>query len=499
MNPTRWRRVNEIFHAALERDPNHRAAFVHEAAGGDAALEHEVRTLLASHERTQEFLDKPAYAVAADLLIEDPEPSLVGRQIGSYRVLSEIGRGGMGVVYAAEDVRLGRSVAIKALPQEYAADAARRLRLTREAVAAAKVSHRAIATVFELLDVDGDLYIVSELVRGETLRDELQRGPLAPSALLDTLIEVASGLAAAHEQNVIHRDLKPENVVRSASGEIKVLDFGLALLGDTQDATTAQRLTVPGTAPGTPGYMAPEQLTGGHIDGRADVFAFGALAWELACGEALFGTNAGLAMARILELKTRPLTLSHPLPIPGLARIVRRCVHASPEERYPSMQALLSDLEDLKREFDRGSDVWSEERDPRLWWWQFHQGTVASVVALTPVLSWMVRQWVGRFGALAFFVVLALATTAVTLRLNMLFTSRVHPSLLAAHRARLFPWIAAAEAGIAVVLLASAAAIAGSHEATAGLLVGIAIITIASVAIIEPATTRGAGLKNGKW
>ena len=193
-----------------------------------------------------------------------------GTDIGPYRIVEEIGRGGMGVVYDAEDTRLRRTVALKALPAEYARDPVRRERLTREARAAAALTHPSIATIYALEEHDGSLYLVSELVRGQTLRDELARGPLPPERLLPTLIELASGLAAAHAAGIVHRDFKPENIVRCLDGRVKILDFGLARL-----AANETRLTQTGTALGTPGYMPPEQLAGQDVDARTDVFAFG--------------------------------------------------------------------------------------------------------------------------------------------------------------------------------------------------------------------------------
>ena len=152
-------------------------------------------------------------------------------------------------------------------------------------------THEAIATVYALEEIDGELYIASELVQGETLRAELARGPVPPDRLVATLVDIASGLsAAAQPRSIIHRDLKPENIIRRTDGHIKILDFGLARVTDP-DVRTITRLTESGTAPGTPGYMAPEQLGGGPIDGRTDLFAFGIVAWELATGEHPFGSN----------------------------------------------------------------------------------------------------------------------------------------------------------------------------------------------------------------
>ena len=233
-------------------------------AASDPELVREVQSLLARHRPDERFLDSPVWTVAADLIVEDGA-SLVGKQIGSYKILEEIGRGGMGVVYAARDERLGRMVALKALPPEYTSDRRRRDRLALEARAAADITHEAIATIFALEEIDGELFIASELVRGETLRSELARGPVPPDRLVPTLIEIASGLSAAHSRNIIHRDLKPENLIRRTDGHIKILDFGLARIEDP-DIETRTRPTKTGTALGTPGYMALEQLTGG--DGR---------------------------------------------------------------------------------------------------------------------------------------------------------------------------------------------------------------------------------------
>ena len=163
----------------------------------------------------------------------------------------------------------------------------RRERLTREARAAASLTHPSIATIYALEELDGSLYLVSELVRGQTLRDELARGPLPPERLLPTLIELASGLAAAHAAGIVHRDFKPENIVRCLDGRVKILDFGLARL-----AASEPRLTQTGTALGTPGYMPPEQLAGQDVDARTDVFAFGVVAWELATGVHPLGASA---------------------------------------------------------------------------------------------------------------------------------------------------------------------------------------------------------------
>ncbi len=497
MNAARWRRINDLFHAALERDAAGRDDFLQTEASADPDLIREVRSLLASEARAGHFLDVPAWGVGAHLILDDdPMPSLSGRQIGVYKVDGEIGRGGMGVVYAAQDTRLGRRVAVKALAPEYTRDTVRRERLTREARAAAALSHPAIATIFALEELDGALYMISELVEGRTLRDELREGPLPRERLIDTLMDIAAALAAAHAHGIVHRDLKPENVIRRVDGQVKVLDFGLARFGPgDQDTPTLTRLTEDGVALGTPGYMAPEQLSGGRVDVRTDVFAFGVLAWELATGEHPFGTDAATLIRRMTELmEGRTVPISQPLPVAGLQPIVRRCLHAAMDDRYPSGQALLDELRAVK---DAGLNAppWAAPAAGGFWWWQFHQASVAVVTGLTPIPAWLVRQWAGApYGSWMFYGALVLATASVTLRTNLLFAARVYPAKIVEHRARLHPVIAGAEALLAIVLLASAALIAGPHDATAALLVSVAIVTIASLLMIEPATTAAAGL-----
>ncbi len=496
MSAERWRQINELFHRALEQDPTEREALLRTTADTDPELAREVRSLLATHERAEGFLDVPAWGVAADLLLDD-EPSLTGKQLGSYRVLEEIGRGGMGVVYAAQDERLDRKVALKALPPAFTRNRKYRERLAREAKAAAAFVHEAIATVFALEEIDGELFIASELVEGRTLRDELTDGPLPPDRLIDTLIEIASGMAAAHAHNVIHRDLKPENIIRRTDGHIKILDFGLARISDPH-VPTVTKLTEPGTAPGTPGYMAPEQLSGGEVDARTDLFAFGVVAWELATGEHPFGPNSAVILARMME--GRLPSAAGQLSNPALETVIRRCLRAAPAERYPSADVLLEDLRRLKHTSGVGSGVLRvtpPDDHAGLWWWQFHQITMTAIDVVSPILAGLTGSKIGEpTGTWVFFVALALATAAVTLRLNLLFTARVHPVMLASHRAGLFPWIAVAETVLAALLLISAATILERHEVVTGIQFSLAIVMLASLALIEPATTRGAGLGN---
>ena len=347
MTPERWQRINDIFHAALDLDPALRGAYTRAQAGDDTEIAREVESLLDSHRRSNGVLDLPAWAVGADLLLDD-EPALAGKIVGKYRIVREIARGGMGVVYLARDQVLDRAVALKSLPMEYSEDPARRERLAREAMMAAQLEHRAIATVYELQEFEGQVFIASEYVNGVTLRRELEDGPLPPGHLLGTLIEIAAALAAAHTRNIVHRDLKPENIIRREDGQIKVLDFGLAKRV-TGSNLTSTRLTQPGIIAGTPGYMAPEVLGNKEADARSDIFVFGVIAWELATGKHPFGNHPNSQMARLHDLTAgNEVKLPGPLTTPGLDAVVRRCLRRLPKDRYDTADALLHDLRKLQ-------------------------------------------------------------------------------------------------------------------------------------------------------
>ena len=491
MTSERWRQINDLFHAALELHGAARQSLLDRTAATDAGLADEVRSLLAVHNASdQRFLEEPAWAVAPTLAFDGDPAIAAGTDIGPYRIVREIGRGGMGMVYEAEDTRLRRTVALKALPAEYARDPVRRERLTREARAAASLTHPSIATIYALEELDGSLYLVSELVRGQTLRHELARGPLPPERLLPTLIELASGLAAAHAAGIVHRDFKPENIVRCLDGRVKILDFGLARL-----AASEPRLTQTGTALGTPGYMPPEQLAGHDVDARTDVFAFGVVGWELATGVHPLGASAAELMGRMADmLDGKTVTPAGPaLPIAGLEPILRRSLRRNAADRYRSAEFILSDLQSLRLSGAApATSVEPTSAHTPLWWWQFHQAIIALVIAAMPVTVWFVREANRTTGIWLFLAVLALSTVSVTTRLNLLFTSRVDLPHLGVQRTRVYRPMAIAEALLGVLLLVAAAFVAGANDGLAAVLVTLAVVTVASLGVIEPATTAAA-------
>ena len=489
MTPERWRQVIALFHAALERESGARDPFLLEATADDTELRREVESLLRAHTSTDGFLETPAWGVAPELMFEDHEVTLTGRTLGPYKVLEEIGRGGMGIVYAAEDTRLGRQVALKALPPDYTRDPVRRERLRREARAAASLMHPSIATVFALEELEDGLYIVSELVRGRTLRAELHDGPLAPGPLRTTLLEIADALTAAHAQGIVHRDLKPENVIRCTDGRVKILDFGLARPVEDTFRSTTTRLTQAGTAAGTPGYMAPEQLAGGTVDPRSDVFAFGVLATELATGEHPFGSDSAAMIGRMAQmLESEAVVRSGPWSAPDVQQIARRCLRAAPDDRFASGTELAAALRSMT-----GSGA-AASADPSLWWWRFHQVAITLSLAALPAIAWALRPWIGPpNGSRLFFAALVLATVSITARLNLVFTSRVHPRNLRSQRALVFPWVTAVDGGLALLMIGAAFALDG-RDGVAGLVITLSTVILLSLAFIEPATTRAAGL-----
>lgn len=309
MTSDRWQQIEQLYHAALEREGNQRAAFLKNACAGDDALRREVESLLAHEKGVGSFLEAPALEAAAKMLGKDASRSLVGRRIGSYQVLSLLGAGGMGEVYEARDSKLGRNVAIKVLPAAFEHDAERLARFQREARMLAALNHPNIATIYGLEQSEGVHYLVMELVAGHTLAERASAGALSIEEALKIGGQIAEALEAAHEKGVIHRDLKPANVKVTPEGRVKVLDFGLAkaFAGDGGlDLSNAPALTAMGTEEGrilgTPAYMSPEQARSKPVDKRTDIWAFGCVLYELLTGkEAFRGETVSDTIAAVLE------------------------------------------------------------------------------------------------------------------------------------------------------------------------------------------------------
>jgi Tol biopolymer transport system component len=267
-----------------------------------------------------------------------------GATLGPYEVVAPLGAGGMGEVYRSRDVRLGRQVALKLLLPDYAGDQDRLRRFRLEAEAAGLLNHPNVLAVFDVGTHEGAPYVVSELLEGETLRQRLREGPLPPHKARDFALQVAQGLVAAHDRGIVHRDLKPENVFITRDGVVKVLDFGLAKLGREGDPLPASQ---PGVVLGTAAYMSPEQARGRLSDRRSDVFAFGAVLYEMVTGQSAFrGDSALETMSAVLREEPQWPDASLP-PADGLLRIARRCLQKDPSRRYQSARELVADIDAL--------------------------------------------------------------------------------------------------------------------------------------------------------
>jgi serine/threonine protein kinase/Tol biopolymer transport system component len=311
-----------------------------------------------------------------------------GTKLDGYQILSLVGEGGMGEVYRARDPVLKRDVAIKVLPQFVSQDSDRMRRFQQEAQAAAALNHPNILAVYQLGNFEGTTYLVSELLEGGTLREELTHGALPARKAIDYGVQIAHGLAAAHHKGIVHRDLKPENIFISRDGRAKILDFGLAklTLPEDGDTLTAKDQTTPGQVLGTAGYMAPEQVRGETVDHRADVFAFGAILYELMTRQRAFKKpTSAETMTAILHDDPPAISLNAADSSPGLLRIVQRCLEKKPERRFQSASDLafaleaLSDYSGSKQGAGEQAEVQhtavdrtavgQTARSPRIWKW----------------------------------------------------------------------------------------------------------------------------------
>jgi eukaryotic-like serine/threonine-protein kinase len=324
-----------------------------------------------------------------------------GARLGPYEIVSVIGAGGMGEVYRARDPRLGRDVAIKVLPTAFSADAGRLQRFEQEARAAAALNHPNILAVYDIGTDAGAPFIVSELLEGDTLRDRVNGGPATVRKSIEHALQIARGLAAAHDKGIVHRDLKPENVFVTRDNRVKILDFGLAKLAQDQPAyssgsalATMPSPTQPGVVLGTVGYMAPEQVRGLSVDHRADLFALGAILYELLSGRRAFSRDtAPETMTAILNTEPPDLGSAAETIPPALVRIVNRCLEKSPSERFQSASDLAFALEALSTSSSGSTAADArvrQRRRPAAWigW----AAAALVVAALAPVVYQRLRE-----------------------------------------------------------------------------------------------------------
>jgi serine/threonine protein kinase len=306
----------------------------------------------------------------------------LGTKLGPYEIVSQLGAGGMGEVYRARDPGLGRDVAVKVLPSFLARDPDRLRRFEQEARAAAALNHPNILAVFQMGTYEGVPYLVSELLEGSTLREQFGRGPLPIRKVIDYGAQIARGLAAAHEKGIVHRDLKPENLFLTKDGRIKILDFGLAKLTPTSHESepggpTMGGNTEPGVVMGTVGYMSPEQVRGNVADHRADIFAFGAILYEMLTGKRAFQkTTSADTMSAILNGDPPAISQTSLTVPPGLQRVVHRCLEKNPEQRFQSSSDLAFALEALSDSASSQSGAVVPAKSRRSWAWIAASGVV---------------------------------------------------------------------------------------------------------------------------
>jgi len=384
MNPDRWREIERVFHTALERPENQRAAFLDQACAGDPALRDEVGSLLAQGEHGASFIESPALEVAAKALAQDQsevrravqrEEQWLGKTISHYRIVQKLGGGGMGVVYKAEDTRLGRCVALKFLSEDVWRDREALKRFQREARAASALNHPHICTVYDLGEEAGEPYIVMECLEGQTLKQRLAvaavsdrrsvdrrstlqtamgTSPLQTGELLDLATQITDALDAAHRKGIIHRDIKPANIFLTEDGQAKILDFGLAKMArpvSVAGDSTSELQTAAGAVAGTVQYMSPEQALGQPVDARTDLFSFGSVLYEMATGRNAFpGSTASETIAHILHSQPEAVArFNYDVP-QELERLIRKCLEKDLHLRYQSAADLRTDLLRLKRD-----------------------------------------------------------------------------------------------------------------------------------------------------
>jgi eukaryotic-like serine/threonine-protein kinase len=383
MTPERWQQVKGVLHQALEIAPDERSAFLDSARWTDHSLRREVESLLSlNDEARSSFFNS---GIARVTLSE-------GTTLGEYEVQSLLGSGGMGEVYRARDLRLGRDVAIKVLPTFFASDLARLRRFEQEARAAAALNHPNILAVHQMGTYEGAPYLVSELLEGETLRARVKRGALPMPEAVDYALQITRGLAAAHEKGIVHRDLKPENLFITKDGQAKILDFGLAKHTRPEAGTDA---TEPGAVLGTVGYMSPEQVRGQTADARSDIFAFGAILYEVLSGKRAFqGESSADTMSAILKEDPPRLSSSVrgiPRPLEG---VVQRCLEKTAEQRFQSAEELSAALRQIGSSAAAGVAVSSPRLALR---WRARVFAAPILLTLFAAVLWgAVRYWPSR-------------------------------------------------------------------------------------------------------
>jgi serine/threonine protein kinase len=352
VQPDRWATVERLYHATQALAIEERASYLAEACAGDDSLRSEVESLLTQHGSGTDVLTRGAVAAAAGLVSDIGRSMVAGRRFGVYQVLAPLGAGAMGEVYRARDTRLGRDVAIKIVPHEFASRPDRLARCEREARMLAALNHPHIAAIYGIEDDEGIHALVLELVDGETLAERIARGPLRIADALAIARQIADALDAAHEKGIVHRDLKPANIKITPDGVVKVLDFGLAKLdaptaevGNSASPTVTVGGTQAGLIVGTAAYMSPEQARGLPVDKRTDIWAFGCVLYEMLSGRPAFARDTlSDTLAAVLEREPDWTALPRALS-PRVTHLLARCLAKDGRRRIRDIGDVQMELE----------------------------------------------------------------------------------------------------------------------------------------------------------
>jgi len=360
MTPEQWQKVERVLQGALDLPVSDRSSFLDETCGDDQELLHEARTLLIAHDAAGEFIEEPAISRDAPVLLGGMAGE-IGREIGPYKIIRRLGIGGMSEVFLAEDSRLNRLVALKILPEYFAADDARLRRFQREARAASALNHPNILTIYDIGESEGIYYIATEFIDGPTIRQLLSQNSMSTDEILDVGQQVSSALEAAHAEGIIHRDIKPENIMRRADGLVKLLDFGIAKLiepeaFETEHDGIGRTQTESGLLLGTVNYMSPEQARGLTVNERTDIWSLGVVLYEMTAGELPFKGDTRMdTIVAILEREPPPLNVPDDNRAPLLWPVVRKCLQKKSDERFGSASELLAELQNVRKGFTESS------------------------------------------------------------------------------------------------------------------------------------------------
>ncbi len=391
MQASVWEKAKEIFGRAITIDPNDRAQYLNEACSDDKDVRREVEELLRSFDDSNDFMEQHAITEVASEIAGVTARLEPGQRLIHYEIVRQLGEGGMGEVYLAEDTKLGRKVAIKVLPSNTSADREANMRLLREARSAAKLDHPNICTIHEIAESDGRRFIVMQYVEGDNLAQRIKAGGLDRKESIRLAAQIAEALAEAHSAGIIHRDIKPANVIITSKGQAKVLDFGLAkqvLPSRSVDdrSATSHFLSRTGEVIGTVPYMSPEQVKGEKLDERTDIFSLGAMLYELLTGRQPFHRESNAeTIAALLNSDPPTDELS-----PKMRQIVARCLAKDRTQRYSRAVEVVSDLRSLDDTEDLKTSHFHEQLNPH--YAETVRGTAVQESSTTPVVTAPIRS-----------------------------------------------------------------------------------------------------------